>query len=185
MLPDMKDYDQEFLDLLIEKAVGWVRSQRDRHRPGARELTRGEKRRFEGFFTAPILDGAKIKMVPLIENPDFYPDLIERGMTEVMDLDLSQAVGIAYIDTILVSETYFRYSSRWLPLIFHELVHLVQHQVLGLRNFMELYLLGWAQNGFNYSSIPFEDQAHRLQARYESDPRKTFSVESEVRLELR
>jgi hypothetical protein len=30
---------------------------------------------------------------------------------------------------------------RWLPLLFHELVHVVQYKVLGLEGFMQRYVI--------------------------------------------
>ena len=64
--------------------------------------------------------------------------------------------------------------------LFHELVHAVQYDLLGPEKFVELYLLGWINQGFNYAAIPLEMDAYDLQNRYEADPASPFPVEDEV-----
>ena len=72
------------------------------------------------------------------------------------------------------------------PLVFHELVHAVQYDILGLDKFVEHFINGWVNQGFNYAAIPLEMDAYELQNRYESNPDEAFDVQEEVaqRLEL-
>ena len=141
-----------------------------------------ERDELNRFFDLETLDKTRIKMVPIIENPDFYSTLNKKGIPEPMDL--TTASGITYIDTVLISERYLTHQSQWLPLIFHELVHIVQYEVLGVQKFMEQYVFGWADHGFSYASIPMENDAFDLAAKYESNTRHGFSVINEVRLRL-
>ena len=64
--------------------------------------------------------------------------------------------------------------------LFHELVHAVQYELLGPEKFVELYLLGWINQGFNYAAIPLEMDTYELQNRFEADPDAPFSVKDEV-----
>jgi len=63
--------------------------------------------------------------------------------------------------------------------LFHELVHVVQYRVLGLKRFSELYVKGFLLRG-GYARIPLEQQAYALGARFDESPGIEFSVEEEV-----
>lgn len=171
------------VEFLIENAIQWVETQRDEHRLTARGLTEEEKSEFTHFFDSKILDLARIKSVPVIENPGFYSDLQDLKIPRL--LNFNNAAGITFKDTILISQQCLKTDSILRSLIFHELVHVVQHEVFGVREFIERYVRSWADNGFNYSSIHFEIEAYKLQQRYETDPRRGFSVIEIVRQRLR
>jgi len=168
----------ELIDFMVEQAVAWVERQRDRHRPTGRELSEVEKRKLEGFFPAEVLEEARIATAPRIENPDFYSQLEATGFQP--RLDLTGAAGIAFIDTVVIAQSFSSDRRLLLPLLFHELVHVVQHRVFGLKKFMRLYIQSWADGGFSYYAISLERQAFDLQARYQVDSNRLFSVEYEV-----
>ena len=166
------------IEFLIENAIQWVEAQRDEHRLTARILTEEQKSEFAPFFDSKILDLARIKLVPVIENPGFYSELQDLKIPRL--LNFNNAAGITFKDTILISQRYLTKRSQLKPLIFHELVHVVQYEVFGVREFIERYVRSWADNGFNYSSIHFEIEAHKLHQRYETDPGKGFHVIDKV-----
>ena len=83
-----------------------------------------------------------------------------------MPMDFQTTAGITFIDCILIQERYFRIEN-WFPLLFHELVHVVQYDVLGTSRFATQYVTGWAEAGFVYEKIPLEVQAYALQHRFE------------------
>ncbi len=173
---------QALLDFLIQNGQGWVRAQRDLHYPTARPLSAKETAGFAGFFEAQTLDSARIKNVPVIQNPEFYSQLTALG--EPMPLDFTRMSGITFEDTILISVTMTPPSTAFAPLLFHELVHVVQYETLGLQAFVQQYIHGWAQNGFQYDNIPLERDAYELESRYQAHPQQTFSVREEVRRRL-
>ena len=74
---------------------------------------------------------------------------------------------------------------RWLSAstLAHELVHVVQYRVLGLRKFAQLYVRGFLDGG-GYEGIPLEIQAYELEERIRRDPEKVFSVEEDVTLRM-
>lgn len=65
-----------------------------------------------------------------------------------------------------------------LPLLFHELVHVVQFRLLGVPRFTWLYARGLLEGG-SYESIPLERCAFELEERYRRGE-AGFSVEMEV-----
>jgi hypothetical protein len=167
------------VEFLIENAIQWVETQRDEHRLNARNLTQTEKFEFAPFFDSEILDLARIKIVPIIENPGFYSDLQDLKIPK--RLNFNNAAGITFKDTILISQRYLKARLQLKPLIFHELVHVVQYEVFGVREFIARYVRSWADNGFNYSSIHLEIEAYKLVQRYEKNPEKGFPVIEKVR----
>ena len=126
---------QALLDFLIQNGQGWVRAQRDLHHPTARPLSAKETAGFAGFFEAQTLDSARIKNVPVIQNPEFYSQLTALGVR--IPLDFTGMSGITFEDTILISVTMTPPSTAFAPLLFHELVHVVQYETLGLQAFVQ------------------------------------------------
>ena len=170
---------EELSQFLVEHAIQWVQSEREGHRSTARDLTEIEKFEFSPFFDSRILGIAKIKMVPCVRNPGFYLQLQDMAVPRL--LDFTQAAGITFKDTILVSQRYLTSHTQLGPLIFHELVHVVQYEVLGVTDFIERYVRDWVDNGLDYLAIPLEAKAYELQKRYEKGLKKGLSVLDEVR----
>ncbi len=169
---------EKLIRFFIENAVRWVETQRDKYRSSARNLTQAEKSEFRPFFEPEILDLARIKTVSVIKNPSFYSGLRDLNTSQL--LDFRSAAGITFRDTILISDRYVRTDSQVTPLIFHELVHVVQYAVLGVEGFITRYVRSWFDKGRNYYIIPLETQAYALQQRYEKTPRQGFPVKDEV-----
>lgn len=170
----------EELSLLERQATRWVLELEESQRPLARPLTESEKTAFGRHFTAELLDRARLREVEGIENPEFYEKFFaERG--NPLPIDFRRASGLALVDTVLVvSRRVPPGSAGWLPLLFHELVHLVQAEVLGREGHVADYVRGWAGNGFEYRAIPQEAQAFELAARFRATPGRPFSVAAEV-----
>jgi hypothetical protein len=173
----------ELVRYFVSEGPKWVREQRAEHRPAGRSLFEHEKLALHPFFQEHILEKARITNVPVIPNPEFYAPLQAQGIP--MPLDFSQTSGITFDDTILLSELHPVPPSEHLPLLFHELVHVVQFELAGIDDFVERYVMGWAQNGFAYESIPLEAQAYALDARFASQPHLAFSVNAEAAVLMR
>ncbi len=101
-----------------------------------------------------------------------------------LPLDFTTMEGITFVDTILVSDREHPPDQPLAPLLFHELVHVVQYAMLSLPVFMSRYVRGWAEAGQDYFSIPLEEGAYAVQNRYVAQPNASFSVEEEVRRQL-
>ncbi len=173
---------EHILRFLIENGRAWVVAQRNHHRPGARPLTDPEKVALHPFFEENVLDIARVASVPVIANPEFYGNLAALGVPAPLDFTASQ--GITFLDTILVSQREYLPAEPLEPLLFHELVHVVQYALLGTDAFVERYVRGWAENGQDYFAIPLERDAYGLQERFVNRPGVGFSVEAEVRHRL-
>lgn len=87
--------------------------------------------------------------------------------------------GLTYVDTVaIVNKDWDRDPGGVLALMFHEIVHVAQYRLHGIARFMERYVSGWAQQGFDYFAIPLEREAYDLQERFAAGER--FLVEDVI-----
>lgn len=168
----------ELIDYLVDQGQAWVVAERARQRPDARSLTVEERQALAGFFSRRVLERVRVKRLPFIEDPGFYAklDATQRPLV----LRFRDMAALTLVDTILVAESRLPMTVRWLPVLFHEMVHVVQYDILGVHGFIDRYVRGWARNGFNYFNIPLEREAYALSARFESAPGDRFSVRRAV-----
>jgi hypothetical protein len=120
------------------------------------------------FWTARGSSCYKASVLPI---QDFYPMLRSLGFNNLPDQSTMGA--ITFCDVVVSHEPFSN------GLLFHELVHVEQYRQLGIPRFSELYVRGFL-NGGSYEAIPLEVNAYTLGRRFESDPRRMFSVEDEV-----
>jgi hypothetical protein len=170
--------DAGLVEVFKSEGVLWIRSERERYRPEARPLSERDRQVLEAYFPDRVLDRAKVLVVRGFDNPGFFSVFDQRG--EPYPIDLRRASALALVDTVLIAMSASEGSMRD-RLLFHEMVHLVQYEVLGLEEYMEGYVDSWAKNGRRYRAIPHEQQAFELAARFARSRGEPFSVESEVR----
>ncbi len=156
----------------IKRSKKWVVEQRGRLRENSVPLSTEERRLFSGFFPEEILNLARFTSVPTVSNPDFYSEI----PSSFPRLELDRMVAFTFIDTIAESQTVKPSPANVTATRFHELVHVVQGQILGVDAVVEEYLRQWAQSGFSYWGIPLEKQAYRLQIKFYREPKNGFPV---------
>jgi hypothetical protein len=171
-----QSFDQ-LISFLKKEGRSWIVTQRDVHLEKSNELDSRTRLAIGSFFESDTVNTAHICEVSQIENPPFYSDLEEQGVS--IPLDFRDMAGITFIDTILIAPSKFDEKNR-ISLVFHECVHVAQYRYLGLESFVHEYVAGWAGNSFDYYKIPLEVQAYQLQHLFESVPHNVFSVEREV-----
>jgi hypothetical protein len=173
------------LPQLIKLGRQWIGQQRMAYRPAGHELSEMAFQEFSRFFAPSLLKQVRLVTVPAIENPPFLAQLGSvLALARVPVLDFSSMAALTLVDTVLLTEKAAR--SDLDSSVFHELVHVVQYDLVGLDKFVDLFINGWVNQGFNYPAIPLEMDACEMQYRYEGDPGLTFDVQEEVsrRLEL-
>jgi hypothetical protein len=151
----------------------YISTQREKYAPRAIALSAHQKAAMTGFFSPYLLEGARLLVLQgeCVANPDFYPMLRSLGFNNLPDQ--STMAAITFSDVVVSHEAFSD------GLLFHELVHVEQYRQLGIPRFSELYVRGFL-NGGSYEAIPLEVNAYTLGGRFESDPRRMFSVEDEV-----
>ena len=181
----MKDPKQlsmhELVSYLADNAGHWILNQRDLHRDYAEPLPDTTMAALRGYFRDDTLDRARLRRVAVIENPPFYSEFEEAGTS--IPLDFSVWAAITFGDVLLVSDDQVPGPPPH-SVIFHEMVHLVQYDELGIFEFARRYVTPFMQNRANYMTIPLESMAFDLQGRFEGWTGEPFSAEAEVRANL-
>lgn len=125
---------------------------------------------FHQYFPPAVLAETRIVQTTMPE-PLLYPLVALFGVKGL--LEMSSIGAITLVDVVAYPDELDR------DTLFHELVHVVQYRVLGLKQFARLYVTGFLKGG-GYEGIPLERQAYELGARFQRDPEKVFSVEEDV-----
>ena len=172
---------QQLVWYLAENAGHWIEGQRAQHRVHADPLPDTTVAALSGFFEPETLDRTRIRHVLNIDNPPFYKEFEEAG--ESFPLDFSVWAAITFGDVILVNGDQIPGPPSH-SVVFHEMVHVVQYDVLGIQEFALRYVTPFVQNRFNYMSIPLETVAFDLQGRFEESSGDPFSAEAEIRAEI-
>jgi len=172
----------ELKSYLIREYQKWFYEQREFHLLSARPLSGQEKSRLGGYFEKRILDLTRISGVDRISNPDFYTDLMKVGMP--IPMDFTQAIGFTLIDCVLIRNELLGDPLAFISTLFHEMVHVVQCDILGPERMGELYTDSLLRSGYHYHSVPFEIQAYELTDRFAREP-SPFSVMEFMERELK
>jgi hypothetical protein len=138
----------------------------------------GEKRavatfhfpRLPHYFSKNLLDAASVVITDHVPRPP----LSALGLLAFTSFERQTMAGIAYLDTYFLEPGAATDES----VHFHELVHLIQWQILGPKDFLLIYAAGLTERG--YLECPIEAIASEHQRRFEVDW-PGYSVESEVR----
>ena len=129
-------------------------------------------RRLPRYFSRELLT-AKVVVVDRVP----VPPLTALGIPGFDDFESMQAAGITYLDTFFVDRRFAADES----LHFHEMIHVIQWQVLGPKGFLAAYAEGLAR--FGYRDSPLEVMAYDLQACFENES-EPFDAERLVRESL-
>jgi len=163
------------LESIIQQVAAYIAQQRETYRNVAAPLSLEQRGTLRHFFLEPTLNSARLLVLTRqrVANPPFYRQLIEMGLEAAALPDFERMAAITFVDTVV------SYAPFTLGLLFHELVHVVQYEQLGVGEFAARYVRGFL-NGGSYAAIPLEMNAYGLEARFASSPTLAFSVNSEV-----
>jgi hypothetical protein len=171
----------EVLAWAIDETRAWIAEQRKLHRPAGGELPAVAKDAVRPFFPPGVLYSARVTVVPAIPNPPFLEQARDIGLP-VDGINFSMMEGLTLVDTILISQAIP--PADTLRLMFHELVHAIQYEILGLEEFSRQYVRGIVDGDFRYRRIPLEVMAYDLDRRFADNPGAAFSVTEEVQQRL-
>jgi hypothetical protein len=123
--------------------------------------------RLEKVYPLELLSKAK---AVIVAGRVPFPPLGSMGLPELSQMESMPLAGITYKDTFFVSR--LQQTER---LHFHELVHVVQWERLGVDNFLLAYGVGLLQ--FGYQNSPLERMASSLQASFDRGALFTSIIE--------
>lgn len=147
--PDLIRKFQRLLPAVRE----WVESTLAAHQDGAVLVKRMGFPRLAKVFPPELLNRAKVRVVR--GSPPF-PPLSRMGLPEFAPFEAMPITGITYQDTFFVN-----HRGQTESLYFHEMVHVVQWDRLGVDHFLLAYAVGLMQ--FGYQNSPLEAMAFALQ----------------------
>jgi len=113
--------------------------------------------RLSKVYPPELLNRAKVVVVT---GKVPFPQLSLMGLSEFLQIENMHMDGVTYKDTFFISHLHQTES-----LHFHELVHIVQWERLGVDNFLLAYGAGLMQ--FGYEDSPLEEMAYSLQTSFD------------------
>jgi hypothetical protein len=167
--------EDEQVEWFIQQVAAHIGGQRETYRGKAVALSQNQRATMHLFFPASTLESARVvvRAAERVSNPYFYGELLKMGF-EVGSLpNFADMAAITYLDTVVFNEP-FTYR-----VLFHELVHVVQYEKLGLPKFAAKYVKGFLSGG-SYDANPLEMNAYELEERFATEQTKAFSVAAEV-----
>lgn len=105
-----------------------------------------------------------------------YSPLSSIGFPDFASLENMAFSGVTYKDTYFLNQAY-----RQESLHFHELVHVVQWDTLGVDNFLRAYGVGILQYG--YQNSPLEQMAYSLQRGFEKGSLRKIEIVELVKIQ--
>lgn len=160
------------LEWVIQQVAAYIDQQRQTYGRRAVSLSQSQTATMQPFFPKSTLNSARVIALTgeRFGNPPFYGELVKMGFEAGSLPDFAHMAAITFVDTVVSHEPF---GDR---LLFHELVHVVQYEKLGLAEFAARYVRGFLSGG-SYEAIPLEVNAYELDARFAAAPAKPFSVE--------
>ncbi len=134
--------------------LGWIQNKLAEHAAHARAVASLGFKRLPLYFNPETPAVAKVVYVSSVPAPP----LSALGLPQFSDFENLNAAGITYLDTFFSREEMRGSESHH----FHELVHVIQWQVLGPKMFIAAYADGLERIGYRQS--PLEVMAYTLES---------------------
>lgn len=171
---DLKNLPPAMVSQLASMVEDYVTSSRKKYAPQSVPLTDAQRSAMQPFFSAAVLDSARLCVLrdSRVPNPSMYAMAKMMGIRNLPDFAAMTA--ITFVDVIVSHQEFTD------ALLFHELVHVVQYAQIGLKEFAGRFVNGFIQGG-SYEEVPLEKMAYEMEGRFSQNPARVFSVDDEVR----
>ena len=159
---------------MVAGVTAYFSGERELYLPHTEPLAADWRAVLEPYFSADVLDSVRTLTLQgaRIPPPPFYAEAM--ALTGGNFPDFVHMASVTYVDVIVFHD---RIESR--PL-FHGVVHAAQIAILGFEQYVEFYVRGFVKN-LSWLTIPLEDQAYKLDARFAEAPSDIFSVDEEIK----
>jgi len=144
------------LQAVLPAIKDWIDQALEAHARDATPVLNSPFIRLQDHYPDMLLARTRVVVVPRVP----FPPVSQLGLPEFRAMETMLMDGVTYKDTFFV-----RAGSQRDSLYFHELVHVVQWDRLGVDNFLYAYAIGLMQHGYQQS--PLEQMAFQLQARFD------------------
>jgi hypothetical protein len=162
----------------VKRVGDYLWNQREVHFVSGAPLAPRQKETLQAFFSPALLE--RIRTVELhgrrLPPPPFYSEARALGFDNLPAL--THMSSLTFVDVVVFNDLLIDRA------LFHGLVHAVQFQILGLERYADLFVRAFLRTNAHFT-VPLETHAFALESKFAVNPRKTFSVEEQVRLWLR
>jgi hypothetical protein len=131
----------------------WIDGVLEDHREQASPVINLGFHKLQKVFPLELLEKAR---VVIVTGRVPFPPLSRMGLHELSEMEDMPAAGITYKDTFFINRTHQSENVH-----FHELVHVVQWERLGVDRFLLAYGAGLIE--FGYRESPLEEMAYSLE----------------------
>jgi hypothetical protein len=171
---DLKNLPPAMVSQLANMVEDYVTSSRKKYAPEAVPLTNAQRSVMQPFFSAAVLDSARLCVLrgTRVSSPPMYAMAKMMGIRNLPDF--ADMAAITFVDVIVSHQEFTD------ALLFHELVHVAQYAQMDLKEFAARFVNGFIQGG-SYEEVPLEKMAHALEDRFSQNAAERFSVDDEVR----
>ena len=165
---------QSFVPMAAGKVHGWIESQRAEYLPDARPLTDRERIALSSHFAEETLGRARVAQVERVPSPPFFGGLLKQleFIGKRVHFNFSAAAGITFGECVLIVDPRVP-----IDLLFHEMMHVEQYRMLGMKEFARAYVQGIVDSNFIYEKIPLEAIAFGMTARFAAGKAVNVSAE--------
>lgn len=165
---------QSLVPVVAGKVHGWIESQRTEHLADARPLTERERMALSAHFAEETLAQARVVRVARVPSPPFFGALLKQleFIGKRVHFNSSAAAGITFGECVLIVDR-----EAPIDLLFHEMVHVEQYRILGMKEFARAYVQGIVDSDCIYEKIPLEAIAFGMTARFAAGEAVNVSAE--------
>lgn len=170
---DLKNLSPAMVSQLASMVESYISDSRKKYAAQATVLADAQRSAMQPFFSAEVLDSARLCVLrgTRVSNPSMYTMAKMMGIRNLPDF--ADMTAITFVDVVVSHQEFTD------ALLFHELVHVVQYEQLGVKEFAARFVNGFVQGG-SFEKIPLEKMASALEARFSQNRSEPFSVDDEV-----
>lgn len=150
-------------DILLSYLPGiqeWIKLNNQQYKSEAISISELGSHRLSSYYDKSLLETTKVIYVPVVP----FPPVESLGLGQLKNMSRLNMAGITFDDMIFIHELHKTESIH-----FHELIHAIQWNVLGFKDFLLVYALGIELYG--YQHCPLETMAYYYQKKFDNNVR--------------
>ena len=159
--------------VLLSNTQKWIGHTLAAHKAQMEPVAAAQLERLNQYYPKTVLQRVQRVIVDRCPIPPL--DII--GVPQLAEIENWDIKGIPWVNTIFIR----RDLASWDAVHFHELLHIIQWEILGTERYLTAWAIGTVTRG--YRDNPLEEMAFRHQARFESEE-KPYDIVREVTAEI-
>ena len=165
--------EQEQFKRLLSDVQNWIVHTLAEYAGQMEPIAAAQFERLNGYYPNTLLQ--RVQRVIVDRCPT--PPLASTGIPQLSEIETWDVKGIPWQNTIFIR----RDLADWDAVHFHELLHIIQWDLLGTERYLTAWAIGTITRG--YRDNPLEEMAFRHQSRFETEE-KPYDIVREVTAEI-